>query len=129
MRPTIVIDANPLISALMGGFSKEIIFNHHFEFITTDFTIKEIVKYLPYIAKKADVSEDFVKSLLDLIPVKVYEFNEYREKINEAKLLTKDKKDVDILALTLATGCLLWSNDKHFDGIKEIKLIKTKDFV
>jgi predicted nucleic acid-binding protein len=129
MRPTIVIDANPIISALMGGFSREVIFNHHFEFITTDFTIKEIIKYIPYIAKKADVSEDFIRSLLNLLPLRIYKSKTYQEKINEAEMLVRDKKDVKILALALATSFPLWSNDKHFDGIKEIKLIKTKDFV
>ncbi len=34
---------------------------------------------------------------------------------------------VDILALTLETGVLLWSNDTDFEKIDEITLFKTED--
>ena len=30
MRPTIIVDANPIVSALIGGFSREVLFNHYF---------------------------------------------------------------------------------------------------
>lgn len=85
MRPAIVVDANPIVSALIGGFSREILFAHHFEFITTEFTINEVLKYIPYIAGKADVSEKFVKSLLYLLPLKIYDIKNYREWIPKAK--------------------------------------------
>ncbi len=129
MRPTIVIDANPIISALIGGFSKEIIFDHHFNFITTAFTIKEVIKFIPYISKKSGVSEDFIKMLLDLLPLRIYALNEYQAMVHQAESLITDKSDVHILALALAKNSPLWSNDRHFENIKEIKLIKTKDFV
>jgi hypothetical protein len=41
----------------------------------------------------------------------------------------KDVKDVDVLALSLATRSHLWSEDKHFEGIKEIRLLRTKDLI
>ena len=129
MRPTIVIDANPIISALIGGFSKEIIFNHHFDFITTRFTINEVIKFIPYISKKSGVSEDFIKTLVTLLHLKVCELEEYNTMISKAESIIKDKNDVYILALALAKNFPVWSNDKHFENIKEIKLIKTKDFV
>ncbi len=129
MKPTIAVDANPIISALIGGFSREVLFNHHFEFIITPFTVLEVQKFIPYIAEKAGVSVELVKWLFDLLPLKVCPLEEYEEKIPEAKVLVKDPKDVDILALALAKNCPLWSNDQHFDGIKEIKLVRTKDFV
>ncbi len=33
MRPLIATDANPIISALIGGFSREVLFDHNFDFI------------------------------------------------------------------------------------------------
>jgi len=41
MKPTIVVDANPIISALIGGYSREVLFDHSFQFITTEFTIED----------------------------------------------------------------------------------------
>ena len=129
MKITIIIDANPIISSLLGGFSREILFNHHFQFVTTSFTLQEVTKYLPYIAKKSGVSIHFLESTLNLIPLTIINQNEYQNFIPKAKNLIKDPKDVDILALTLAFNSPLWSNDAHFEEIKEIKLLKTKDFI
>ncbi len=42
MNITIVVDANPIIAALIGGSSREIFFDRRFEFITTEFTIEEV---------------------------------------------------------------------------------------
>ncbi|MCD6371758.1 MAG: hypothetical protein J7L39_03505 [Candidatus Aenigmarchaeota archaeon] len=53
MNITIVVDANPIIAALIGGSSREIFFERRFEFITVEFTIEEVKKYLPVIAEKA----------------------------------------------------------------------------
>ena len=36
---------------------------------------------------------------------------------------------MDILALTLETGVLLWSNDADFEKIDEIILFKTEDII
>lgn len=129
MRPTIVVDATPIISALIGGFSREILFNHHFNFITTQFTLLEVMRYVPYIAKKSGVSESLVQDLLTLIPLKVYDEEEYKHCLQQANSLIKDKNDVPILALALAKHLPLWSEDQHFESIREIELIKTKDFV
>lgn len=129
MKPLIAIDANPIISALIGGFSREILFDHNFDFITTEFTMHEVMGYISYISKKTDLPPEFFKSLIDLLPIKVYSADEYEKFLSLAETLIKDKKDIHILALTLAKTCPLWSNDAHFEGIKTIKLIKTKDFV
>lgn len=129
MRPTIVVDATPIISALIGGFSREVLFNHSFDFITTAYTIQEVTKYIPYISKKAGFSKEFIENLLNLLPLKIHNKKVYENFLPEAKSLIKDKKDVDILALAIANGLPLWSQDKHFENIQRIKLIKTKDFV
>ncbi|KHO50063.1 MAG: PilT protein, partial [archaeon GW2011_AR9] len=105
------------------------LFDHNLDFITTRFTFNEVERFIPYIAKKAGVSESFVRSLLQLLPLKVFESETYCDSYAKAKSLVQDKNDADILALSLATNNPLWSNDAGFEGITEIKLIKTKDFV
>lgn len=126
----IIVDATPIISALIGGASKEILFNPIYDFLTTEFTINEVRKYIPYISKKSKISPKQIKEALKLLPLTIYNRNFYSEKIENAKQLIehKDKKDVDIISLSLKTPNPLWSEDTHFEGIKEIGLIKTKDF-
>ncbi len=129
MRPMVAVDATPIISALLGGFSREILFNHYFHFVTTQFTITEVEKYILYIAEKAGVAEKTVKSLFYLLPLEVNAKSEYKAFLSTASSLIKDQKDIDILALALAKNCPLWSEDKGFDSVTAVKIIKTKDFV
>ncbi|MBI2415949.1 MAG: hypothetical protein HYV33_04820 [Candidatus Kerfeldbacteria bacterium] len=44
----IAVDANILLSALLGGKPSIILFDTRFHFITTEFTIDEVEKYLPH---------------------------------------------------------------------------------
>ena len=131
MNITIVVDANPIIAALIGGSSREIFFDRRFGFITTEFTIEEVKKYIPAIAEKAGVDEKLVYLAFSLLPVKIYPKQFYYRKIRKAKELIekKDKKDVDILALTLISQSPLWNQDRHFEGIGQIRLLKTKDLL
>lgn len=129
MKIIVAVDVNPIISALLGGFAREIFFRHDFDFVTTEFTLIEVEKYLPYISKKSGKSEKFLRSLLALLPLGVYSSSKYSQFLSNAEKLIQDKKDRDILALALAMNCPLWSNDQHFEEIIEIRLVKTKDFV
>ncbi len=126
----IVIDATPIISALIGGTSREILFDPKYDFLTTEFTINEVKKYLAYISKKSKIPLKQIEEAMKLPLLTIYGKNFYSEKIENAKKLIehKDKKDIDILALTLKTLNPLWSEDTHFEGINEINLLKTKDF-
>ncbi|MFQ6137173.1 MAG: hypothetical protein ACE5PM_08345 [Candidatus Hydrothermarchaeales archaeon] len=40
MKIPLVVDANPIVSALIGGASRELFFKKTFKFATTEFTIK-----------------------------------------------------------------------------------------
>ena len=72
---TITVDATSIISALLGGVSREIFFESSFRFITTDFTIYEIKKYIPYISKKSDVSIKEVIEALYILPIEIWRKN------------------------------------------------------
>ncbi len=113
------------------GVSREILFNSKFEFISTEFSIEEVKKYLPLISKKSGVDKEEIQKALFLLPLKIYSEKYYRDLIEEANKIIKniDKKDVDILALSFKEDCFLWSEDKHFRNKKQIKLIRTKDLI
>jgi len=54
---------------------------------------------------------------------------EYETSLSRAQLLIggRDPFEVDILALTLETEVLLWSNDSDFERIDKITVLKTKN--
>ncbi|ODS38429.1 MAG: hypothetical protein A7316_07960 [Candidatus Altiarchaeales archaeon WOR_SM1_86-2] len=129
MKIKICVDANIIISALIGGAARNILFDSKFEFITTEFTIKEVRKYLPMIGKKSGVDAGKIEFALSLLPIKVHPKEHYSDKIEKAdKLIGEiDKKDVDILALALKFECYLLTEDGDFKTIN--KVIRTRDFV
>ncbi len=131
MKITIVVDANPVVSALIGGISREVLFDHRFNFITTNFTLQEVMGYLPMISKKSGVDIGKISLALSLLPIANYPKSFYQKSIQEADKLIGDidKKDVDILALALSTNSPIWSEDKDFESIKGIILLKTKDLL
>ena len=132
MRLRIVVDANILISALLGGKPRFILFDPKFEFIVNEFTLREVEKYIPFISKKSGVSEKEIRKGISLLPLKIVSKNYYKDYLKQAeKLIGKiDKNDIDILALYLKEKTFLWSEDKDFEKIKpKINLLKTKDLV
>ena len=129
MRLRIVVDANILISALLGGKPRFILFDPKFEFITNEFTLREVEKYIPFISKKSGVSEKEIRKGISLLPLKIVSKNYYKDYLKQAeKLIGKiDKNDIDILALYLKEKTFLWSEDKDFEKIKpKINLLKTE---
>jgi len=129
MRLRIVVDANILISALLGGKPRFILFDPKFEFIVNEFTLREVEKYIPFISKKSGVSEKEIRKGISLLPLKIVSKNYYKDYLKQAeKLIGKiDKNDIDILALYLKEKTFLWSEDKDFEKIKpKINLLKTE---
>lgn len=131
MKIKIAVDATPIISALIGGFSRNILFDNKFNFISTEYTLREVRKYLCQISKKSGIAEKEIEAALSLLPIKICSRDYYKNKIEKAdKIMSEiDKKDVDILALSFKENCHIWSEDKHFRNKERINLIRTKDFI
>jgi len=131
MKITIAVDAQPIFSALLGGVARKVFFDPRFKFITTDFTVSEVKKYLAFIAEKSGKQEKDIIRALDLLPLTAYEQQYYEQKRSAAEQLigARHPKDVDILALVLTTQAILWTEDKDFDEIQGISLIHTKDLL
>ncbi len=131
MKIIIAIDANVILSALLGGKPSVILFDSRFQFITTEFTISEVEKYLPKLAKKLEVSQEELSIILFQLPFEIYGEDFYENKKIEARRMIGeiDKKDIDILALALKFETYLWSQDKDFEKAGYSKLVKTYDFI
>jgi len=131
MKIFVAVDANIILSALLGGKPSIILFDGRYQFVTTKFTLKEVKKYLPRLAKKIGIPRKEFSTLLNNLPIKVYGRIFYRDKLKEARKMIYhiDKKDVDILALSLKLDSFLWSQDKDFEKCGFKKLLKTYDFI
>jgi len=131
----IAVDANPLLSAVLGGRALDVFDSSHVEqFITTSFTLDEVRNHIPMLARKpklraAGLMEREMLVALEAIPVDVYTRDYYNDRLEEAKHRIKDPKDVDLLALALKTGATVWTNDTDFEqcGVPHLdtaKLVK-----
>ena len=123
----LVIDANPIISALLGGTALKAILSPKIkELAVTEKIMGEIRKYIPFIAEKVKKPAYWIDLHLSLLPLTIYPQKFYVERIEEAKLLIgkRDPKDIDILALGLKLGYPIWTNDKDFEEI-DVKIYAT----
>jgi predicted nucleic acid-binding protein len=113
----LVIDANPIVSALIGGKAGRIIERELFRLHSTLQTVVEIERNLPYISEKFKIPYSLLQSSLAVIPIKLHRLEDYVDSMEGAakKIAPRDPKDVDILALAMALRCPIWTNDKDFD--------------
>ena len=125
----IVIDANVIIAGLMGSKGTIVILtSQNHSFYAPSKIINEIRKYKKEICDFSNqTSEEFeinYKALLTFI--NILEFAEYEECINKAKEVIRDINDADYIACGLIIKAdFIWSNDKDFQDIKNIILVKT----
>ena len=127
----IVVDANIILSALLGGSPRFILFDSRFEFMTTAFTMEEVEKYLPRVSEKSGVVLEEIRVALSLLPLRIYRKDMYRRALSRARKMMGhiDPCDVDILALYLAESTYLWSEDRGFEKVTPpIRILKTKNF-
>ncbi len=129
----LIIDTNILISSLLkDSTTREILLNESLNFYLPEIVLSEVNKYLQYIIQKSELSEEEIKKLLNtilenliLVPI-----DEYEKKLNEGmKIIGNiDEKDAQFIALALSIeNDGIWSNDKHFEKQKKIKVFKTID--
>lgn len=81
--------------------------------------------------EKAGITkEEFYELLYRIMRnIKIISHEYYSSSIEEAKELIKDIKDVSFLALALTFNCPIWSDDRHFQEQKRIKILNTKEMI
>ena len=129
------MDTNILISALIkDSFSRKIILESNFKFLSPDFSLQEIEKYKEEILEKSGITNnDFYTLLYSILDkIEIVKKDEYNYKIKEAEdIIGKiDIKDVPFIALALALGnevSGIWTDDKDFERQNRIKVWKSGD--
>lgn len=131
MAICVAVDANILLSALLGGKPSSILFDARYTFVSTEFTLSEVRKYIPRLSKKLQLDEKILHTMLDVLPIVFYPQSSYRATLAKAQktISARDPKDSDILALAFFLDAYLWSQDKDFETCGYTKLLKTYQFI
>lgn len=126
-----MVDANPLLSALLGGQAREVLFSGKIVFYSSQHTLFEVAKYLPIVAKRIGRSESDLWREFQLLPVIAVQPREYDSELPRAMELIgqRDPKDVHVLALALRLGMPIWTEDRDFEGLPHVSIHKTSDLL
>lgn len=112
----IAADANVLLSAVLGHAALEVFTRSDVSVFTTKRVLDEVRDYIPVLAKQHDILPQVLEAQLRLLAVRECGPDEYAPKLDAAKraIGKRDPDDVDLLALALAFGVPVWSNDSDF---------------
>jgi predicted nucleic acid-binding protein len=118
-----------MISALLGGRARVILYSNHFRFFTTERKTWEVKRYIPFISTKTSVPEARVLRAFELFPIVAYQDAFFDDQKNHALDLigARDPTGADLLALTLKLKYPLWSHDRDFQKISENTVITSGD--
>ena len=127
-RLELVVDANPLISGLLGGSAFKIIFSDLFQCVTTEHTTWEVKKYIPMISAQSGVSEESILFAFETFPLTAHQASFYDTFVKHAteQISHRDPKDIDILALTYRLKTPLWTEDLDLQNVQDIQTVSTE---
>ncbi|MBI4439342.1 hypothetical protein HY638_00035 [Candidatus Woesearchaeota archaeon] len=130
----LIVNTNRIIAALIrDSLTRWIISHIDAELYSIRISSGEISKYKSLILKKSCLSEAEFEAILEklmerivilddeLIKAKMKEANEIMDKI--------DADDTPFIAAALAIKADIWSDDKHFQKQKKVKVWKTSDLM
>jgi predicted nucleic acid-binding protein len=121
-RPVVrlAVDANVLLSIASGRAASKAMLNSFpvdVALVTTANVVAELREYLPTLAKQAGL--DLVRVQADFATLDIEERSavDYRNQMDEARrrIGKRDPDDVELLALAIALGIPIWSNDSDFE--------------
>jgi predicted nucleic acid-binding protein len=128
---TLVVDANPLVSALLGGNARRVVFSQQFLFYSPQATLFEVEKYLPYMAAKLQRADIDLFHAFQLLPVTACQPRIFDHCVARAERLIgqRDPKDVPVLALSLHLGIPVWTEDHDFHGLEGVQIRRTSELL
>lgn len=131
MIDALVVDANPMLSALLGGRAREILFERRFALFSPQTTLFEVEKYLPFVARKLNQSELNLFREFELLPVTAVQPLTYESELGRATELIgwRDPKDVPVLALALQLRLPIWTEDRDFENLPGVSIYKTAELL
>ncbi len=130
MQP-LVVDANCVISALLGGAARDVLFSDQVALVSPQATLFEVAKHIPWMANRIGASETELYRAYELLPITPCQPDVYDSHLRRASDLIgqRDPLDVPVVALALATGHPIWSNDRDFEGLEILIVLTTAALV
>lgn len=129
----LVIDTNVLISALLkNSVTREILLFPSLEFVLPEYALEEIDAHKDSISRRSGLSIEEIDVILSVLleNITIVPASEIKPFLAKADKIIghTDPFDVPFVALSLsAENDGIWSNDKHFENLKGIKVWKTAD--
>jgi len=131
----LVINASILISSLIkDSVTREILLLPFMKFYFPEYALEEVEAHKKKISRLSRLSIDEIDIVLNLLldNISIISAETVRPYLKEAEKIIGgvDPKDIPFVALALATENEgIWTNDKHFEGIRQIKVWKTSDLL
>jgi predicted nucleic acid-binding protein len=114
---------------MQGGRAREIIFSERYILHSPQATLFEVAKHLPWLAGKLRKPELDIFHEFQLRPISDCQPMAYDHQVRRATELIgrRDPHDIPLLALALARDYAIWSDDRDFEGIAEVRVFKTAE--
>jgi predicted nucleic acid-binding protein len=132
----LILDTGIIISALIKEFSanRNLLIMPVFDFYLPEYALDEINKHKEKISRLSGLSQDVLSVMVSVLVERITIVPEtlIKPRIKEASKLIgfRDKNDVPFVALALAIeNDGIWSNDKDFAVLSDIKIWTTKDLL
>ena len=111
------VDANVLLSIAMGGAAARLVTRPDFELFTTRHTFDETLEYLPVLAARKGLRLERMEMALHAVPIQILPAEQFAARREEAeqRMAQRDPEDVDLLALAMHLGLMIWTNDRDFE--------------
>lgn len=129
-----VVDTNILLSALIkDSINRKILIESGLNFYYPEISLHEIQKHKSLVLKKSGMNENQFKGLLNILldNIILVSDDKFAESLKEANhLIGKiDAGDVVFLACAISLNIPIWSDDKHFQAQKKIKVLTSQEFI
>lgn len=116
--PDVVADANVLLAAVIGGRARLVLTDPAGPRCVAAVAVRdEVLRYLPQLAAKRRLDLPLLLAAAAALPVAWQAETAYKARENEARKLMagRDPDDWPTVALALATGFPIWSQDRDFE--------------
>jgi predicted nucleic acid-binding protein len=131
----LILNTSILISSLIkDSVTRQILLLPFMKFYLPEYALEEIEAHKMKISRLSRLSTDEIDILLNLLleNISIIPSQTIQPYLSEAEVMIGriDPNDIPFLALALATeNDGIWSNDRHFEAIKQIRIWKTSDLL
>jgi predicted nucleic acid-binding protein len=132
----LVVDTNVIFSAVIaGGTTRELLLgdSHHLDLAVPEFFFRELDGKVSVLAEKADLDEQAVHVLVDLLcePIRIVPRAAFETELESARdaIAADDPDDVPFVALALHLDAAIWSDDSDVAGIDVVPTWRTHELL